>query len=89
MLVYLFNVALLSLAITCCWQPHLLVVLLAMLVVKVLAEYLLVVPVARFFGQQRVLKYFPLLQPLHIFYIVIAGFLGLVGGYSWKGRAVR
>jgi len=29
------------------------------------------------------------LQPLHIVYIIIAGFLGFIGGYKWKGRKVK
>jgi hypothetical protein len=26
---------------------------------------------------------------MHVLYIVVAGFLGLVGKYNWKGRAVK
>jgi hypothetical protein len=60
-----------------------------MLGIKILAEFFFLVPVARFYNEEWVLKYFPLLQPLHISYIVIAGFLGFWGKYSWKGRRVK
>ena len=46
-------------------------------------------PVARFFGQAHLLKWFPLLQPLHIGYTVLVGTLSQVGTYEWKGRRVR
>jgi hypothetical protein len=32
--------------------------------------------------------YFPLLQPLHIAYTLIAGWLGKFGSYDWKGRKI-
>jgi len=56
---------------------------------KILAELLLLVPVVRFYGKQSELLLFPLLQPLHILYIILAGFLGKFGSYSWKGRKVK
>ena len=60
-----------------------------MLAAKIIAEYLFIVPVAKFFGEEWVLRYFFFLQPLHIVYIIIAGFLGFIGGYKWKGRKVK
>jgi hypothetical protein len=32
---------------------------------------------------------FPFLQPFHILYIVIAGWLGKFGSYRWKERKVK
>jgi cellulose synthase/poly-beta-1,6-N-acetylglucosamine synthase-like glycosyltransferase len=89
MLVYLFNVSIAAAAIACLWVPGLWKALAGMLVVKTVAELLFLVPVWRFFDNGRGLLMFPLLQPLHIAYIVLAGFLGMAGGYRWKGRAVR
>jgi len=87
--VYLYNLSFLVLGVACFFHPQYLYLTLSTLAVKVLAEYLFVRHVARFFGNEWVLKYFPFLQPLHIVYIVVAGFLGFVGGYRWKGRSVR
>jgi len=57
--------------------------------IKIITELLLLIPVAFFFGKQRELWTFPLLQPLHILYIILAGFLGKFGSYQWKDRRVK
>jgi cellulose synthase/poly-beta-1,6-N-acetylglucosamine synthase-like glycosyltransferase len=88
-LVYLFNLSLAVLAIACIWQPRLLLAPAALLCLKVLAEGMLLWPAAGFFQKRRELLAFPLLQPLHILYIIAAGFLGMKGGYRWKGRRVH
>ena len=87
-LVYLFNASFLVLAIGGFCNPILWYLAGIMLAVKIIAEYVFIIPVARFFKKEWVLGYFPLLQPFHILYIIIAGFLGFVGGYKWKGRNV-
>jgi len=46
-------------------------------------------PVARFYGKTKALFWFPLMQPFHIFYTVVAGWLGKFGTYQWKGRTVK
>ena len=89
LLVYAFNLSFLVLIIGSFFNPTLLFIMLCMLIAKVAAEYYFLVPVARFFHKDWVLKYFPFLQPLHIAYIIIAGFLGLMGSYEWKGRRVK
>ena len=43
----------------------------------------------RLFGQERLMGYFIFLQPLHILYTVIAGWLGKFGRYEWKSRKVK
>lgn len=56
---------------------------------KLMAELLLLLPVARFFRQSYLLWFYPLLQPLHWIYILVAGTLGWQGEYHWKGRRTR
>ena len=56
---------------------------------KIVIELVFLAPVAAFYGKMRELWYFPLLQPLHITYIIMAGFLGKFGSYQWKGRTVK
>lgn len=56
---------------------------------KIIVELFFLLPVARFFKQAKQLIYFPLIQPLHILYTVLAGALGTVGKYEWKGREVK
>lgn len=89
LLVYLFNLVLLLLGISSVLHHALQFSAFAILGIKIVAELWFLAPVARFFNNERVLRYFPLLQPLHIVYIVLAGFLGFVGKYEWKGRRVR
>lgn len=61
----------------------------ALLLIKTVVELIYLAPVARFFNKRQELLYFPLLQPLHVLYIVSAGLLGFIGVYKWKGRKVK
>lgn len=61
----------------------------ALLFIKTVVELIYLAPVAKFFNKRQELLYFPLLQPLHVLYIVSAGFLGFIGIYKWKGRKVK
>jgi len=89
LLVYLLNVWLLVLAISCFFISNNLQLLLLALGIKTIAELFFLFPVARFFQKQQQLVWFPLAQPFHIVYTVIAGWLGKFGNYEWKGRTVR
>jgi len=89
LLVYLLNVCFLAGAIASFWNNTWLLLVLLLLLAKVLIEFPFVNSVAIFFGQQRLMKYFPFLQPLHIGYTIIAGWLGKFGQYEWKGRRIN
>jgi len=56
---------------------------------KVLIEFPFVHSVAAFFEVQKQLKWFLLLQPFHIVYIVLAGGLGIFSSTQWKGRTIH
>lgn len=58
------------------------------LLAKILIEFPFVNTVSRFFGQQWLMKYFIILQPVHILYIIISGWLGRFGSYTWKNRKI-
>lgn len=62
---------------------------LILLTAKTVVEMIYLYPVARFFGSTALLKYFPLAEPFHIVYTLIAGWLGRFGTYKWKGRRVK
>jgi len=87
-LVYIFNLVMLFIGVWGFFNPYLWHLALAMIILKIVAESFFILPVARFFHKEGVLKYFPFLQPLHVVYIVATGFLGFVGKYEWKGRKV-
>lgn len=62
---------------------------LLMLLIKTAFELWFIFPVASFFNKRNILWYFPLAQPFHIIYTVMAGFLGMFGTYKWKDRRVK
>jgi cellulose synthase/poly-beta-1,6-N-acetylglucosamine synthase-like glycosyltransferase len=61
----------------------------SLLIIKTITELFFLWPVAKFFNKQRLLWLFPVMQPFHILYTVIAGWLGKFGSYKWKGRNVK
>jgi glycosyltransferase involved in cell wall biosynthesis len=68
---------------------RLLILAIGLVIVKTWVELFFLWPVADFFGKKKKLWYFPMLQPFHIVYIVMAGCLGQIGTYQWKGRKVK
>ncbi|MDB5202322.1 MAG: glycosyltransferase [Ferruginibacter sp.] len=98
LLVYLLNLLLLIIPITAMFgrsvfndkaQIGVLGYWLLLLLLKTLIELFFLYPVAVFFKKQQLLWLFPLAQPFHIIYTVIAGWLGKFGHYRWKGRNVK
>ncbi len=87
-LVYCFNAALFIMPLLAFFNIYFLGYWLLFLIAKTSVELAFALPVAKFFGQ-RFIWWFPLLQPLHIGYIVISGWLGKFGTYHWKGRNVK
>ena len=99
LLVYLVNVWLVALPIIAMFnniqytifniQCSIFGLWLLFLLLKTLIELIFLYPVAKFFGKQNMLWLFPLMQPFHIIYTVIAGWLGKFGSYHWKERKVK
>lgn len=89
LMVYLLNLSLLVLAVFGFWNPVYWKIALITLTAKTISELFFLQSVAQFFQKKRQLLIFPLLQPIHILYIVVAGFLGMIGVYKWKGRSVK
>jgi len=87
LLVYFFNVWILLLGILSFFN-NFLYYFIAVLVAKTVLELYFLYPVARFFSTQHMLWWFPLAQPFHILYTIIAGWLGKFGSYQWKERKV-
>lgn len=56
------------------------------LLLKGVIEWPFVASVARFYGEEKLMRYFMLLQPLHVFYTVFVGISSQFGTYTWKGR---
>lgn len=68
------------------FKPVYFIYLLLFLLVKTSIEAPFVFSVAKFYDEQRLMKYFFFLQPLHVFYTVFIGIWSQVGSYRWKGR---
>ena len=89
LLVYIFNFCLFTLPFIAIFDHQLFYYWLAFLVLKTGCEFIFLFPVAKFFDQRKLLWWFPLMQPFHIVYTVVSGFLGKFGKYEWKGRTVK
>jgi len=89
LLVYIFNVWFLVMMVAAFFSWKWLVLLAVILVAKTLIERWFLQPVAAFFDMGKWLSWFPFLQPLHIVYVIISGWLGKFGKYEWKGREIR
>jgi cellulose synthase/poly-beta-1,6-N-acetylglucosamine synthase-like glycosyltransferase len=87
--IYFFNLSFLILPILAIWYKKVWFYWVIMLVGKTVIDLRFMVPVARFFKEEKMLWWFPIMQPFHILYTIIAGFLGKFGKYSWKGRVVK
>jgi cellulose synthase/poly-beta-1,6-N-acetylglucosamine synthase-like glycosyltransferase len=85
--IYFFNCSLATLFIYSWFHNHYFVLLLKILIVKIIGELLFLYAVSDFFGKKKELLLFPFLQPLHILYIILAGFLSKVGKFEWKQRS--
>lgn len=88
LLVYLFNVSFLVLLIASLFSTKFLLAFFILIGAKTLVELWFLIPVAKFFSKSGWLPWFPFLQPAHIGYTIIAGWLGKFGKYEWKGRTV-
>lgn len=88
-LVYCFNVFLFIGLMAGVFINGIYPIIVYILLTKTIVEMIFMIPVARFFGRTNTLFFFPLMQPLHILYTVIAGWLGKFGSYQWKGREIK
>ena len=89
LLVYLFNAWMLILGISSFFSHKSFYLFLIAFGIKILVELFFLYPVAKFFGEKKLLWWFAPAQPFHIVYTLIAGWLGKFGKYSWKGRRVK
>ena len=89
LLVYLLNIFLLVVFVAAFFNSMLWILLAGCLLFKTIMELIFLMPVAAFFQKENLLLWFPLAQPFHILYTVVAGWLGKFGSYEWKGRKTK
>ena len=87
--IYFFNLAFILVPFVALWNYYILYYWVGMLIAKTIIELRFMVPVSRFYKAQKLLWWFPVMQPFHILYTVSAGWLGKFGKYTWKGRIVK
>lgn len=88
-LVWCYNLLLLIMGLGGLYDGRLLLIFIGGWLIKTMLEWSFVKEVATFFDASKLLRKFIWLQPVHMLYTVIAGLLGVKGGYRWKGRSVR
>ncbi len=89
LLVYLLNAYLFLLPVVAIFYHPFLTYWLLLLLGKTVCEIGFMKEVAGFYNLKKMLWWFPLMQPFHITYTVISGWLGKFGKYEWKGRTVK
>lgn len=89
LLVYFLNLSLFILFIVCFFAPKFFVAWLLLMISKVLFELPFMYKAAKFFSLQKLMLWFVIMQPFHVLYTVISGWLGKFGTYKWKGRKVK
>jgi len=89
LLVYFTNLFLCLLFIACFFKPELFLIWLLFILTKALFELPFMYSVSGFFSLQKLMPWFVIMQPFHIIYTVVSGWLGKFGTYKWKGREVK
>lgn len=89
LLTYLVNVCFFAATIISFFNSYILGFFLLLLLAKVVIEFPFVNAVAIFFNRRDLMRYFILFEPLHILYIIISGWLGRFGSYTWKSRKIK
>jgi cellulose synthase/poly-beta-1,6-N-acetylglucosamine synthase-like glycosyltransferase len=89
LLVYLLNAYLFLLPFISIFYHPLFAYWLLLLLGKTVCEIGFMKQVAAFYRLGKILWWFPVMQPFHITYTVISGWLGKFGKYEWKGRTVK
>ena len=89
LLVYLFNVWIFFIGLLSFFYHQIFFLFIGVVIAKTIVELFFLYPVAIFFNKKKLLWWFPLAQPFHILYTIIAGWLGKFGSYKWKERKVK
>lgn len=88
-LVYLMNLCLCILFVLGFFYLKAFYFLFVLVLTKALFELPFMYRAAKFYSLQRIMIWFVLMQPFHIAYTIISGWLGKFGTYKWKGRKVK
>jgi cellulose synthase/poly-beta-1,6-N-acetylglucosamine synthase-like glycosyltransferase len=87
--VYFFNIWFFVILLTAFFSPAFIFYALVFLFIKAIVECSYLNPVAKFYNEEKLLKYLFIFQPIHVFYTVFTGAWSQVGKYEWKGRTTK
>lgn len=89
-LIFLFYLGLVAqLFLGMFYSPVYLLFFISSFALKIIFEYLVMGRGTRLLFKRKILKYFLLTEIFHIPYIVLSGFTGAFGNFTWKERKVR
>jgi len=89
LITYLANLSLAGLLIYGIFDHPVFWFTLILFCLKMVIEFPLVYMTCRFYGKLPLLRYYPFVQVMNIFYVVFVGFIGNFLSYEWKGRRLR
>ncbi len=89
LMVFFFNFLLLISPLYLLLHPSGYAWILAAWAVKFVIDAVLLFPVSRFLGQAHLFRYYAPAQFFVVFYISLAGFLGMTTKFRWKGRVYK
>lgn len=87
--IWLFNLMLLIAGIGVVFNMFYAPLFWGALFIKMMVEVIFLLPLCQFANRRKLLFYMPLLNVLHVLYMVCIGIAGNIGKYQWKGRKVK
>jgi cellulose synthase/poly-beta-1,6-N-acetylglucosamine synthase-like glycosyltransferase len=78
-----------GLMISAVFFPNYFIYFVYLLLTKTFCELQFILPVSKFYNLPFAALYFIILEPIHILYTIIAGWLAKFGSYTWKDRKVK
>ena len=87
--IYFYTIVFLVTIIVEIIHPFYLPYFLFILIIKLFLEYRFLYKISHFFNAKNSLKWFLIIQPFYILYIILAGFLGFFKKTSWKNRIIK
>ena len=88
-IVYGLNLLLPFLIVLCAFSVISYRELILFLCLKTVPEFLILLKGLALFNRMDLMKYFLLVQPFHVIYVLMCGIHGLSKGFVWKGRRYR
>jgi cellulose synthase/poly-beta-1,6-N-acetylglucosamine synthase-like glycosyltransferase len=89
-LIYLFYLGLpVQILLSIFFSKIFLISFLLSLISKFVVDYIIIKKGVNFLFKDRLMKYFLQTEIFQIVYIILAGFLGVIGNYKWKDRNLK